>query len=94
MGRTPDGPVTKRVRAAIRQVRAKPGLDEVGEARAALAVRLAKELDGDAGPREAPQLVKELRACLTDLAGEVRRDDDALRSFLDGLRPEVRHTQN
>ena len=94
MGREPDGPVTKRVRAAIRQLRVNPGLDEVGEARAALAVAMAKSLDWEAGPKEASQLSKELRACLTDLAGEVRSDDDALRQLLSGLRPEVRHTQN
>jgi hypothetical protein len=94
VGREPEGPVTRRVRAAIRQLRAKPGLDELGEARAALAVRMAKSLDDEAGPKEVPQLSKELRACLTDLAGEVRGDDDDLRQLLSGLRPEVRHSQN
>jgi len=89
-----DGPVTKRVRAAIRQMRTNPGLDEVGEARAALAVRMAQALDDGADPREAPPLSKELRACLTDLAGEARGDDDDLRQLLSGLRPEVRHIQN
>lgn len=94
MGRPVDGPVTRRVRSAVRQMRANPGLDEVGEARAALAVRMAQALDDEAGPKDAPSLSKELRACLTDLAGEARGDDDDLRQLLSGLRPEVRHSQN
>jgi hypothetical protein len=75
-------------------MRADQGLNEVAEARAALAVCMAQSLDAEAGPKDAPALSKELRACLTDLDGEARGDDDDLRQLLAGLRPEVRHTQN
>lgn len=100
-GRAPVGddpgttaPVGPAVAAAVEALREKPGLDDVGEARAALAVRLGQALDEGAGPRDVPQLVKELRACLTDLAGEVRGDDDAIRQLVAGLSSPVQHTAN
>lgn len=88
------GWVAAAVEVAVGALREKPGLDDVGEARAALAVRLAQDLDGDAGPREAAGIVKELRACLTDLAGEVRGDDDAIAQLVAGLSSPVQHTSN
>lgn len=88
------GQTAAAVEAAVGALRDKPGLDEVGEARAALAVQLARYLDGDAGPRDAPQLVKELRACLTDVAGEVRGDVDAIAQLVAGLSSPVRNSEN
>lgn len=61
-----DGQMTKAVRAAIRAVR-KGGLDAMGEARAQLAVTLAKELDaGELGLATAA-VARELRATLGEL---------------------------
>lgn len=82
-----DGPVTKSVRALIRKLReSDDGLDEGGEARASLAVHLAKVLDGGDAKMATAAVGRELRACLDDLSprGE-RNGTDGLAEAIEGL---------
>ncbi len=83
-----DGAVTRRVRALVKALRESgEGLDEAGEARAALAVLLAQLLDGGATGMSAAGLSRELSACLDRLAPEVTDDGakEEFEGFLAGL---------
>ena len=92
----PDGPVAVlvAVQAAVEARRAS-GLDEIGEARAALAVNLAATLDAGAG-MAAAAVARELRATLTELAPteEDGGDDDPFDRLVADLSAPDSHTSN
>ena len=88
------GPVLIAVWAAV-EARRKAGLDEIGEARAALALNLAATLDAGAG-MAAAAVARELRATLTELAPteEDGGDDDPFDRLVADLSAPDSHTSN
>lgn len=75
--RSTDGPVTKAVRRAIRQARS-AGLDDMGEARAAVAVDLAKKLDGGKAVMASAAIAGQLLEALASLVPEEVGNGDVL----------------
>ena len=68
-------------------------LDELGRARAALALRLAEVLDSGQSLMATAAISRELRETLGQLAGEGRSVDDNFGSFIAGLSTAVRHSE-
>jgi len=86
------GPVTVAVQAAIQSVA--DDLDEMGRARAAIAVALAQKLDAGAG-MATPGVAKELREVLGALVPEADDDaDDPIDAAITRMRTAVRNSPN
>lgn len=76
--------------AVQRFVDAQGDLDELGQARAALALRLATVLDSGQGLMATAAISRELRETLADLAGEGNANDE-LGAFIADLSTAVRN---
>lgn len=75
---------------AIRSVVASLELDEVGKARAALALRLAEVLDSGQSLMATAAISKELRETLAELTGEGGHDE-RLDKLIAGLSAPIQH---
>lgn len=79
--------------AAVRSSLSRLEADPATDARAALALYLAKQLDAE-GEANVANLSRELRITMTELEAKTDRGDDDLAEFLASLSPDVVDAQD